>query len=206
MNSLLTDDTSDALSEDIAAAIPSLIDAAVAAFDADRDNSRRYLMRASALLRIKRRASSRGSCRAEPRGGLMAWQLNRLVDYIEAHLAEKMSVRALAALVDISVGQLFRAFKASVGVSPFQYITARRVELACTLMRTAQEPLAQIAVSCGLCDQSHFCRVFRRVTGISPSAWRRSLQACDRANSRTMDVTSVIAAERRQTQMLDFAR
>ena len=176
MNSLLADDMGNALSEDIPPAIPCLIDAAVAAFDADRDISRRYLFRASALLRIKQRTAVSAETRqgAEPRGGLMVWQLNRLVDYIEAHLAKKMTAKDLSELIEISPGQMFRAFMVSVGVSPHQYIIRRRIELACTLMRTAQEPLAQIAVACGFCDQSHFCRVFRQMTGISPSAWRRS--------------------------------
>ena len=165
--------------EDIPTAIPSLIDAAVAAFDADRDISRRYLLRASALLRVQQKSGggAESGRRLEPRGALAAWQFNRLIDYVEAHLTEKMSAKALAELIGVSVGQLFRAFKVSAGVSPFQYIIRRRVELACTLMKTGQEPLAQIAVACGLCDQSHFCRVFRRVIGISPAAWRRSVRS-----------------------------
>jgi AraC family transcriptional regulator len=176
MNSLLPDVPLNALSDDIPAAIPSLIDAAMAAFDADRDISRRYLSRASALLHVKRRTGvgAGSSRRLEPRGGLMTWQLNRLVDYIETHLAKKMTARELSELINLSHGQMCRAFKVSVGVAPFQYISRRRVELACSLMKTAKEPLSQIALACGLCDQSHFCRVFRRMTGMSPSAWRRS--------------------------------
>jgi hypothetical protein len=60
MNSPFPDDLINAANEDVAAAIPSLIDAAVASFDADRDTSRHYLLRASALLRVKRRATHRG--------------------------------------------------------------------------------------------------------------------------------------------------
>ena len=171
MNYLFRDDVIDAPNEDIPAAIPSLIDAAVAAFDADRDTSRRYLLRASALLRIKRRACADA---AEKRGGLLAWQLNRVTDYIEAHLADKVTAMNLADLINVSVGQLTRAFKISVGVPPFRYIGRRRVELACTMMSTTQEPLSQIAIACGLCDQAHLCKVFRRVIGLSPSAWRRT--------------------------------
>ena len=83
--------------EGIPAAVPSLIDAAVAAFDADRDTSRRYLLRASALLRVKCGpcAHAEGARPSESRAGLLAWQLNRVVDYIETHLAEKMMVRIL---------------------------------------------------------------------------------------------------------------
>jgi AraC family transcriptional regulator len=177
MNASLSDDLVSALDEDIPAALPGLIDAAVAAFDADRDRSLRYLLRASALVRLRRRtgAGTASSGTAESRGGLVAWQLNRLVDYIETHLAEKITAQMLADLIHVSPGQLFRAFKVSVGVTPFQHIMRRRVELACSMMRTTQESLSQIAIACGLCDQSHFCRVFRRVMGMSPSTWRRSI-------------------------------
>jgi AraC family transcriptional regulator len=195
MNSGVPDDVVNALREDIPAAIPSLIDAAVAAFDADRDISRRYLLRASALLRAKRRADlgTESGRNSELRGGLMAWQLNRLVDYIETHLAEKTAAKELADLINVSVGQMFRAFKVSVGVSPFQYITRRRIELACTMMSTGGEPLSQIAVACGLCDQPHFCKVFRRVTAMSPTQWRRSMQVRSADCWRIMDVTSAVA-------------
>jgi AraC-like DNA-binding protein len=165
-----------AANEDIPAAIPSLIDAAVAAFDVDVDASRRYLLRASALLGVKGGARSAESARrSEARGGLLAWQLNRVLDYIETHLAEKISAMALADLIEVSTGKLFRAFKISVGVTPFHYITRRRVELACTMMKATREPLSQLAIACGLCDQAHLCRVFRRMIGMSPSAWRRAM-------------------------------
>lgn len=159
--------------EPFPAALGSLIDGAVAAFDADRDRSRRYLLRASALLRAKYRSAGDAEelyCRA----GLAAWQVNRIIDYIEAHLTERIRGEDLAGLILVSVGQLFRAFKASVGVPPFHYIARRRVELACTMMKTTREPLSQVAIACGLCDQSHFCRVFRRLVGSSPGAWRRA--------------------------------
>jgi AraC-like DNA-binding protein len=42
------------------------------------------------------------------------------------------------------------------------------------MMRTTHEPLAQVAVACGLFDHAHFCRLFRRVVGVTPSAWRRA--------------------------------
>ena len=169
------------LLEDIPAAVPSLIDAAVAAFDADRDTSRRYLMRASALLRAKSGACADAEVArpSESRGGLLAWQLNRVVDYIETHLAEKMMATDLADVIDVSVGQMMRAFKVSVGVPPFRYIARRRVELACTMMSTTREPLSQIAIACGMCDQAHLCKVFRRTIGMSPAVWRREQRSLD---------------------------
>jgi transcriptional regulator GlxA family with amidase domain len=173
MNSLFPDNLINPPDEDIPTAIPSLIAAAVAAFDADRDTSRRYLLRASALLGVKRGARSAESASRTERRGLLAWQLNRIVDYIEMHLADKITAMDLADLVKMSVGQLFRAFKISVGVTPFRYIARRRFELACTMLRTTRESLSQIAIACGLCDQAYLCKIFRSMIGISPSAWRR---------------------------------
>lgn len=161
----------------VPAAISSLIDGAVAAFDTDRMMSRWYLLRASAILRA-REVAARHALEAarddSARSGLAAWQVNRVMDYIEQHLSDKLSGRQLASLVDISVGQLFRAFKVSIGVPPFHYIASRRIELACTLLKTTSEPLSQIALASGLCDQAHLCRTFRRVLGITPAAWRRA--------------------------------
>jgi AraC family transcriptional regulator len=191
--------------EDIPAAIPSLIDAAVAAFDADRDTSRRYLLRASALLGVKRRARSAESTRQLGRRGLLAWQLNRIVDHIETHLADKITATDLANLIEVSVTQLFRAFKISVGVTPCHYIARRRVELACTMLSTTRESLSQVAVGCGMCDQPHLSRVFRRTIGMSPAAWRREQQMSSVGNMNLgMAPPRVVAV--RQTNSLNFSR
>jgi AraC family transcriptional regulator len=163
--------------ENVPAAISSLIDSAVAAFEADRMMSRRYLLLASAILRARKTAAHHaleGARDESARCGLAAWQVNRVMDYIEQHLSDKITSRQLAGLVDISVGRLFRAFKVSIGVPPFHYIASRRIEFACTLLKTTGEPLSQIALASGLCDQAHLCRVFRRMMGATPAAWRHA--------------------------------
>jgi len=159
-----------------AEAIPNLIDAAVASFDADRDTSRRYLLRASALLHANgggRKGAERAS-QPKSRGGLLTWQLNRVVDYIETHLEHEITTKALADVSKVSIETLLRAFKISVGVTPLHYINGRRIEFACTMIRTTRAPLSQVALACGLCDHAHFCKLFRRVVGMTPSAWRRA--------------------------------
>src|SRR6516164_3514786 len=155
-------------------AVATLIAAAIATFDADRSASRRYLLRTSAILEACAPHEQQTNHEAGSRGGLALWQVIRIVDYIEEHLAEKITGDDLAVLIDVSIGQLFRAFKASVGVPPLQYVASRRLEFACLRLRTTQEPLSQIAVSAGFCDQSHLCRAFRRALGVTPAAWRRA--------------------------------
>jgi AraC family transcriptional regulator len=173
MNTSLPDDLINASNEHIPAAIPGLIDAAVAAFDADRDTSRRYLLLASAVLgarRAPRSAEGGGQSR-----GLLSWELKRVVDYIETHLADQITAKDLAGLINASTGRLFRAFKISVGVTPLRYVTSRRVEHICTRLITTREPISQLALACGFSDQSHLCKLFRRAIGMSPSAWRRAM-------------------------------
>jgi AraC-like DNA-binding protein len=62
----------------------------------------------------------------------------------------------------------------SVGIPPHEYITQRRIDRVLDMLRMTNVPLLQIAVECGLRDQSHLCRVFRRVVGQSPNEWRRA--------------------------------
>jgi AraC family transcriptional regulator len=164
--------------------LPSILEAALATFDTDRDASRRYLMRASALVRAKRTPTADPEVPRSPQSsaGLMTWQLRRVIDHIEAHLAEKLTIISLANLINMSRGHLSRAFTNSVGVAPGRYITGRRVELACEIMRTTRAPLSDVALACGFADQSHLCRLFRRGMGMSPSRWRRQRQMCDSDN------------------------
>ncbi len=107
------------------------------------------------------------------RGGLLAWQIRRLKDYVEAHLAESICVQDMAAVLGLSPSHFCRSFRLSVAISPHNYVMRRRIERAQTLMLTTNAPLIRIATDCGLADQAHLNRVFRRLTGETPGAWRR---------------------------------
>jgi AraC family transcriptional regulator len=161
----------------ISATISFLIESAAASFETDKDASREFLKRACALLRATRRAERRSKDSLEPRptaNGLAPWQVNRVVAYIDSHLATQIRAVDLAKHIGLSTGQFFRAFKLSVGIPPFEYIRQRRIALARELLKRTSEPMSQVAIASGLCDQSHLCRVFRRTFGQSPGAWRRA--------------------------------
>ena len=173
--------STESISVDPAAAVPvtvaSLVESAAASFEVDRDACRQFLLRASALLRAGRAVQERRGRPAETHrslGRLAQWQVNRVIAYIEANLAAAIQAKDLAALVNLSTSHFFRGFKASTGMTPFGYVAQRRVELARKLMHTTSDPLSHIAIQCGLCDQSHLCRLFRRLVGQSPHAWRRA--------------------------------
>jgi transcriptional regulator GlxA family with amidase domain len=122
-------------------------------------------------------------------GGLARWQVRRTLAYIEAHLASKMETRGLAEVVSFSKSHFSRAFKRSLGVPPMTYVLTRRVERAKVMMSTTREQLTHIALACGFADQSHLNRSFRRIVGMSPGLWRRTLGDALHADGRTADPT-----------------
>ena len=84
-----------------------------------------------------------------------------------------MRVKDLAEQVSLSVSHFCRAFKESFGASPHLHLTRSRVERAQCLMLTTDDPLTQIALACGMADQAHLSKLFRREVGEPPNAWRR---------------------------------
>lgn len=111
---------------------------------------------------------------AEPaRGGLAPWQKLRVQRFLAENLERHVPMSGLAALVKLSVSHFCRAFKKSFGETPHAYILRLRLELAQKLMLTTDDPLSQIALSCGLADQAHLSKLFRRRFHDTPNAWRR---------------------------------
>lgn len=157
-----------------------LIEAACKARDGDREATRARIAEALALLD---RGPSRGQSGIEvlpqtetriARGGLPAWQTSRVFAHVEANLSRRIIIRELARLVGLSASHFCRAFKSTFGVAPRDYVLRRRVEVAQGLMLTTPQPLSDIAVSCGMCDQAHFTRSFHRIVGDTPNTWRRA--------------------------------
>jgi AraC family transcriptional regulator len=110
---------------------------------------------------------------ASTRGGLAPWQMRKVDRYVAENLEQTMYVEDLASHVSLSVSYFCRAFKESFGTTPHMHIVQLRLELAQRLMLTTEEPLSQIALACGLADQAHLSKLFRRGVGESPGAWRR---------------------------------
>jgi AraC family transcriptional regulator len=103
------------------------------------------------------------------RGTLGKDVLQRLRDYIMAHLDEPIEVAALAGIAGRSEFHFTRVFTRSVGITPHRYVVHQRLRHAVELMRDGRPGLAEIASSTGFADQSHLSRWVRRVHGVSPT-------------------------------------
>ena len=138
----------------------------------DRTNAVIYLRRAENFLRPAAQPEITRPVNPGPR--LTAWQRRRVLEHIEANLAAPLRNRELAALVDYSEFHFNVAFRNSLGTSPHEFLIRRRIERAQQLMLSTDMPLCEIAFECGLADQAHLSRLFRKVVGETPAAWRRS--------------------------------
>lgn len=139
--------------------------------DSDLSTASQAAGRLAALLASKLPQDLRS---APARGGLAPWQMRTVRNYIGERLEGPIRVTDLAKLVALSVSHFSRAFRDSLGELPHTYIVRMRVQRAQTLMLTTSSSLSQVAYACGLVDQAHLCRCFRRATGTTPGVWRRN--------------------------------
>jgi AraC family transcriptional regulator len=110
------------------------------------------------------------------RGGLAAWQQRIVTNYIEENLAESISLAKLAELVRLSVYHFCRAFKKSFGVPPHRYHNIRRIERAKWLLAKPSCSVTEIGLAVGFSETSSFTAAFRRMTGSTPTAYRRTVE------------------------------
>lgn len=126
---------------------------------------------------IPRKAGVRsGSFGPGKKGGLAAWQVKRVQDFIEASLDRPVRLSDLATLTRVSRSHFSRAFLVSFEETPHSYMVRRRLERSLGLMQDADRSLCEVAIESGFSDQAHFNRVFKQRLGRSPGAWRRAHQ------------------------------
>jgi AraC family transcriptional regulator len=113
--------------------------------------------------------------KAAVRGGLASWQHRMATTYIEEHLVEPISLATLAALVRLSPYYFCRSFKQSLGMPPHRYHMSRRIERAKMLLAEGKHSVTEIGLTLGYRDASAFTSAFRRITGVTPSEYRRTM-------------------------------
>ena len=160
-----------AIQHDLSEEVSALLLRAATCVERDEANALDLIKRASHLLRPSISVPKRRGELAV--GGLAPWQVKRLDVFIEQNISRTISIEQLSRLSNLSTSYFSAAFKTTYGTSPHNHVINCRVEYAKQLMLTSNKPLCEVALDCGLADQAHLSRIFRRVTGTTPSAWRR---------------------------------
>lgn len=106
-------------------------------------------------------------------GGLPIYLRDRALEFIESHLDQSFTLDQIAEALGMSVFYFCRQFKQSMGITPHQYVTKRRIERAKELLRHSKLPITEISLQVGFATPSAFSQVFRRVTGMTPKVFRQ---------------------------------
>lgn len=109
------------------------------------------------------------------RRGLADWQVKRVTSFMRDNLARPIGLDDLAGLVDLSRFHFCTAFRRATGRTPHQWLTLQRIDRARELLANAALSVTDIALSVGYETPSAFAASFRKVTGVSPSHYRRQL-------------------------------
>ena len=103
---------------------------------------------------------------------LQKWRLKRVLQYVDEHLAAKITLNDLATVAGLSRMHFAAQFRAAMGMRPHQYLLKRRIERAEDLLKQAEMSLVEIALTVGFQTQAHFTTVFKRFAGDTPHQWK----------------------------------
>jgi transcriptional regulator GlxA family with amidase domain len=105
-----------------------------------------------------------------------------LADSIHKNVSQRLSIRTLAASVNLSERRLREVFSKEIGISLKQYIKAVRMERALLLLRSSFLSVKEVVREAGFGDTSHFVRDFKALYGRTPSEYRTEFSTAGTAN------------------------
>ncbi len=126
------------------------------------------LMRSSSSEQISRRPIF-------SKGGLASWRLKRALELLEDNSSQAPTLASVAQALKLHPTSFCRAFKQSTGVTPHRYLLLCRVNRAKQMMKNSAQTLTGIALDCGFSGSSQFSVVFKRIEGMSPRLFKRSI-------------------------------
>ena len=106
-------------------------------------------------------------------------KIKLMMIYIHEHYREKISIADLAAAAYLSERECYRVFHDCLHMTPVEYITSYRLQVACQMLAKSQETVTFISHECGLGSSSYFGKVFREYAHCSPIEYRKKWQNSD---------------------------
>lgn len=98
--------------------------------------------------------------------------LGRAMTYVETHLSDRLTVKAIASAANLSTRSLMRLFRKEIDASVLDFVLRRRVARSRSLLRERDLTCAEIGFRCGFGSVQHFNRIFRRLEHRTPTEWR----------------------------------
>jgi AraC-like DNA-binding protein len=102
---------------------------------------------------------------------------NKRIAYIHEYLMnnyrEEVNLKKLAGLVNMAEGSLCRFFKMNMGITIFEYLNKIKTEFACKLLMDQDLSVTEVCFDSGFNNISHFNKQFKKITGVSPSEYRK---------------------------------
>ena len=103
-----------------------------------------------------------------------------MLQYIQEHCAEKLTLTQIAQSAAISVSECLRCFRGIIYSTPIQYVKQVRVQKAVELLTSTDRRISEIGVECGFQEMSYFAKTFRELKGCTPGEFReRSLHSAE---------------------------
>lgn len=115
---------------------------------------------------------------------LQKWRLKRVAEYVDEHLAAKITLQDLATIAGLSRMHFAAQFRVAVGMRPHEYLMKRRIERAVELLKQAEVSLVEVAFTVGFQTQAHFTTVFKRFVSDTPYQWRSAYLALSASQPR----------------------
>jgi len=111
----------------------------------------------------------------EVKRGLAPWQVKRVTEYMIEHIGEELSLNELAGILHISRFHFITAFRQATGKTPHEWLVLQRIGVAKKLLRDRFLSITEVGLSVGYGTPSAFSAAFRKVVGVNPTDFRRSL-------------------------------
>lgn len=99
-------------------------------------------------------------------------RMGTAIEYIDAHFRENITLDMIAAQVGYSRCYFSTVFRKCMGMTPWNYISIKRIEEALTLIKTTDRSILDIALACGFNNTANFCKIFKKYTNLAPSSFR----------------------------------
>ena len=114
---------------------------------------------------------------AEVKYGLGPAKTKEVTEYIDSHVDDDLSIQVLSEIAGVSSFHFARMFKIETGVAPHQFVIRHRIEKVKDLLTNGTKSLAEIAYEVGFSSQSHMSSSFRKVVGMTPGNYRKTMKS-----------------------------